>query len=64
MASRYQSIDSNTNTSGDKLRWTTVGLNFYIKGHNLKIQTDYTFKEEEGQGVDNDTFMVQGQLDF
>ncbi len=64
VAFRYQSIDPNTNISMDKLRWTTIGFNFYIKGHNLKIQTDYTFKEEEGQGVDNDTFMVQGQLDF
>jgi len=61
---RHQHLDPDTDTSRDKKKWTTLGLNSYIRGHTLKVQVDYTFKDEEGQEIDNDTFMVQGQLDF
>jgi hypothetical protein len=63
-AVRYQELDPNTNTSNDKLQWITLGLNIYLKGHNLKIQTDYTFKKEQGTGIDNNVFQIQLQLDF
>lgn len=64
MALRYQVLEPGTDTSDDKKMWTTVGFNSYLNGHNLKIQIDYTFKDEEGQKVANNTFMLQGQLDF
>jgi hypothetical protein len=63
-AVRHQELDPNDNVSGDRLRWTSVGFNTYLSGHNLKIQTDYTFKDEQGSGIDNDLFQVQLQLDY
>ena len=39
-------------------------MNFYIRGQNLKVQTDYTIKREPGAQVDNNEFQIQLQLDF
>ena len=45
--------------------WTTIGINYYIRGHNLKVQAEYTFRKEEGTEIDNnDLLQVQLQLDF
>jgi hypothetical protein len=59
-AARYQVLDLDTNL--DTLRWTSLGCNFYIRDHNLKVQTDYTFRE--GEPLDDNVFEVQLQLDF
>ncbi len=59
-AARYQVLDLDTNQ--DTLRWTSLGCNFYIRDHNLKVQTDYTFRE--GEPLDDNVFEVQLQLDF
>jgi Phosphate-selective porin len=64
LVARYQELDPDTNVSGNRLRWTSVGFNTYLRDHNLKIQTDYTFKSEQGNDVKNDLFQVQLQLDF
>ncbi len=64
LAARYQELDPDNNISNDKLRWTTIGMNFYLRSHNLKIQTDYTFKNEQGTKINNDVFQIQLQLDF
>lgn len=64
LAARYQELDPNRSVSGNRLRWTSVGLNRYVRDHKLKIQTDYTFKREEGNAVTNDVFQMQLQLDF
>ena len=64
LAARYQLLDPDTNTAGDQLRWTSIGLNYYIWEHNLKIQTDYTFKDEQGAELANNAFQVQLQLDY
>jgi len=63
-ASRYQVLDRDHNVAGDTLRWTSVGFNIYIRDHNLKIQTDYTFKREEATQIENDLAQVQLQLDY
>ncbi len=68
-AVRYQELDP---LVGDTLRWTSIGFNFYIREHNLKIQTDYTVRSEVDNPVipggislfDEDVFEVQLQLDF
>ena len=64
LAARYQELDNDNNIETDKLMWTSVGLNYYMKGHNLKIQGEYIFKNEEGVEIDNDLFQVQMQFDF
>ncbi|MCI0334071.1 MAG: hypothetical protein L0228_12710 [Planctomycetes bacterium] len=69
-AVRYQELDPIV--GNDTLRWTSIGFNFYIREHNLKIQTDYTFRSDTvgvplpgGLGLfDEDVFEVQLQLDF
>jgi hypothetical protein len=62
LAARYQELDPLS--SDNRLKWTSLGLNLYIRDHNLKIQTDYTFKDEEALAVDNNVFQLQLQLDY
>jgi phosphate-selective porin len=64
LAARYQELDADRSVSDNRLQWTSVGLNIYIREHNLKIQTDYTFKREQGSDVENDMFQIQLQLDY
>lgn len=69
-AVRYETLDP---LIGDTLSWTRVGFNFYIREHNLKIQTDYCFRSGNnlaeplpfGLGqFDEDVVELQLQLDF
>lgn len=60
LAARYQELDK----SHDHFRWTSLGMNLYIREHNLKIQTDYTFKNDDEVHGNHDVFQVQLQLDF
>jgi hypothetical protein len=65
LTARYQELDANDNEDSDKLQWTSVGLNYYIRGHNLKIQAEYIFKKEQGDNkINNDLFQVQLQFDY
>ncbi len=64
IAARYQELDPDDTVGGDKQWWTTVGFNIYIREHHLKIQTDYTFKSEQGTNVENNLFQTQLQFDF
>lgn len=65
-AVRYQTLDSEL--LPETLRWTSVGFNFYIREHNLKIQTDYTFRQGDSGTLftmmQEDVAQVQLQLDF
>lgn len=66
LAARYQELDID-DVSGlfqNSHRWTSVGFNVYIRGHGLKIQSDYTFKREWLNPLTNDLFQVQLQFDF
>jgi Phosphate-selective porin O and P len=65
LAFRYQELDPDTNKDGNKLMWTTIGINYYWHSQKLKIAADYTFKsEEEGSEITNNLFQIQLQLDF
>lgn len=66
-AVRYQTLDSDMRPS--EFRWTSVGFNWYIRDHNMKIQTDYTFRQGgpldlNGLILDNNVYALQFQLDF
>jgi len=61
---RYQQLDPSDASATDRRDWTSLGGNYYIRGHNMKIQADYTLKHEQGTQVSNDLFQVQFQLDF
>jgi phosphate-selective porin len=63
----YDPDDSVDNT-GD-IAWTTVGLNYFFKKHDWKVQTNYVIKDEEedpttGEKKDDDTLLVQLQVKF
>ncbi len=66
LAARYQQLDSDDaeGNFSNQFQWTSVGLNYYIRSHNLKVQADYTFKREQVDPVSNDVLQVQLQLDF
>ena len=64
LALRYQELEPDKNVELNKLMWTSVGLNYYVKGHNLKVQAEYIFKSEEGEEIDNNLFQIQLQYDF
>ncbi|HKI76957.1 MAG TPA: porin [Ignavibacteriaceae bacterium] len=64
LATRYQELDPNKDISNDKLRAVSIGINIYLHSHNLKIQSDYTFRREQPVEISNDVFQVQLQLDF
>lgn len=64
LTARYQRLDPDSETDNDAFEWSSVGANFYLRGHNLKIQTDYTFRTEQAGEVANDRLQVQLQLDF
>ena len=64
LVARYQEIDPEKDVMNDKLQWTSVGFNTYLRGHNLKFQTEYTFKTEEGNEISNDVIQIQLQVDF
>jgi hypothetical protein len=59
-AVRYQTLDSDL--LPDELRWTSVGFNWYIRDHNMKVQTDYTFRD--GDPLSENVYALQFQLDF
>lgn len=61
---RYQKLEPDSEVANDRSTWTSVGMNAYLKGHNLKLQMDFTMKDEQGPELANNTFMVQVQFDF
>jgi hypothetical protein len=64
VTTRFQQFDPDSETFGDRQRWTSVGANIYIRDHSLKVQTDFTIRSEQGTSISNNLFQVQLQLDF
>jgi hypothetical protein len=62
LAARYQDLDAKS-FRRQRERQTSVGTNFYIRDHNLKIQTDYSFRNIEDT-EDRGLYQLQLQLDF
>ena len=66
LAARYQDVDAKTATAAaapkvDEQR-TSLGMNAYIHDHNLKVQTDFSFRHVEN--VSSRLYQIQLQLDF
>lgn len=62
---KYEEYDSNKDAANqDDIRWATVGLNYYIYGHDAKLMVNYVFKDERQNSFNNDTFLTQLQLRF
>ncbi|MBZ0270138.1 OprO/OprP family phosphate-selective porin [bacterium] len=59
---RYDQVKVDDSAGGGNRNATTVGCNYYIRGHNLKVQGDITIRSDSGDGVDGGR--LQAQLDF
>jgi hypothetical protein len=65
VTARHEQLDPDSTDPDDGLKWTAVGINLYIREHNLKIQSDYTWREERGENrLSNNVFQLQLQVDF
>jgi phosphate-selective porin len=58
---KFEYFDPN-NGANDQ-RWTTLGLNFYLVGNQLKLMADYIFKTEQRE-IHNDIFILRLQFFF
>jgi hypothetical protein len=70
-AARYQSytpdetiVDPGDADYGPDKKQTSIGVNYYIKKHNTKVQATYNINEDDEDHADypGDTFVVQLQL--
>jgi phosphate-selective porin len=62
---RYETFDPDKSVSNNSdIRWTTLGLNYFISGHDLKTQANYVFKREKTNSLHNDTLLLSLQLLF
>jgi hypothetical protein len=62
IAARYQQVDARSFSTEEENR-TSVGMNAYIHDHNLKIQTELSFRQLQNS-ADSKLYQVQLQLDF
>jgi len=60
---RYESWDPNTAVAGDAQSITTLGLNYFFD-EGSKLQVNYEIKGEESSPTDNDTLLLQFQVNF
>lgn len=62
---RYEAFDPDKDVlNNSDIRWTTLGLNYFIRGHNLRTQANYIFKQERTNSVRDDTLFASIQLLF
>jgi hypothetical protein len=64
LAGRYQELDPSDQVESDKLKWTSLGINYYMRDHNLKMQAEYLIKKEETEEAEKDNNLIQVQLQF
>ena len=73
LAVRYQDVDNGGELANidlglvvadtGRIQVAEVGMNFYIRDHNLKVQTNYSYVNLEG-GRTSNLSQLQLQLDF
>lgn len=62
---RYEAFDPDKDVlNNSDIRWTALGLNYFIRGHNLRTQVNYIFKQERSNSVRDDTLFASIQLLF
>jgi phosphate-selective porin OprO and OprP len=60
---KFEAFDPDRLAVNNKdIRWTTVGLNYYIKGDRAKAMVNYVLKRERANSINNDALMLQFQL--
>lgn len=70
-AVRYEVFDQDSSSSDKKEKTTSAGLNWYLKGHSLKVQANWVHTKYEANASGRlanddtkDTFQLQGQMYF
>ena len=61
---RREAFDPNTSLGGDSTRSWTFGLNYFIKGDDLKVMADYLIGHGPGAAGDKGRFITRFQLVF
>ncbi len=61
---KYDMFDPNTDASGDSTDTWTLGLNYYLKGHDLKLQLNYLLEDSPGIAHRQSKFLVRVQTIF
>ncbi len=66
LAGRYAQVDPSRSVTSDQKEEWTIGLGYFFKGHDLKLQTDYSrLKTESTSGdIDDDRIRMQIQIVF
>ena len=57
---RYTTMNPQTGVANDEVQYT-LGLNKFVVGHKLKVQTDFTYRAIDGA---DDQLMFRTQLDI
>ncbi len=60
---RYDFYDANKAVAGDASTWYVVAANYNFSP-NIRLQANYTFKQEEGTSISNNYAAVQFQIGF
>lgn len=62
---RHETFDPDKDVLNDSdIRWTTLGLNCFIRGYNLRTQANYVFKREKTDSVRDDILFASILLLF
>jgi len=61
IAGRYTNVNANDLYDNNDLNQYTIGFSKYVVGHNLKIQTDFSYSTEQGE---NDKLLFRLQTEF
>lgn len=65
VAVRYEEFSPDlSRTSQEDVRWTTAGVTYLVRGHDLKVQVNAVHKDEAVNPIDNETVLAMVQLVF
>lgn len=60
---KYDFYDADKAKASDASKWLVLGANYNINA-NIRLQANYTIKQEEGTSIDNNYAAVQFQIGF
>lgn len=63
LVAKYDFYDADKAKTDDASTWAVLGVNYFFNA-NTKLQANYTFKNEEGDSIDNNFANVQLQIGF
>ncbi len=63
LIAKYDFYDANKAVANDASTWYVLGANFNFNS-NVRLQANYTFKQEEGTSINNNYASIQFQIGF